>query len=117
MARSCEGEGASAEAPRVGVVDTVGAGDSLVAGFLHAYLAGASLQVCSSVHFTCVPAMMAMPAFQKGSLEGIGIALQALVIWDTRAYGDGLLWSQKARHTPEEWLSFPYAALSARLGT
>ena len=41
---SCGARGASGAA-RVAVADTVGAGDGHTAGFLHAYLAGASLQV------------------------------------------------------------------------
>ena len=36
----------SAAAHCVEVADTIGAGDSFVAGFLHAYLAKAPLQVC-----------------------------------------------------------------------
>lgn len=40
----CGARGASGAA-RVAVADTVGAGDGHTAGFLHAYLAGASLEV------------------------------------------------------------------------
>ena len=39
-------ESANATAPKVEVVDTVGAGDCLIAGFLYGYLSGACIQVC-----------------------------------------------------------------------
>lgn len=39
------GEHLSCDPPEVTVVDTVGAGDCFAAGFLHAYIGGASLQV------------------------------------------------------------------------
>ena len=50
--RSSDGQQLTCETPAVDVVDTVGAGDCFAAGFLHAYLRGASLQVClGSAHF------------------------------------------------------------------
>ena len=45
VARSARGEAGAAMAARVRVADTVGAGDAHTAGFLHGYLAGASLDV------------------------------------------------------------------------
>ncbi|KAK9805458.1 hypothetical protein WJX73_009511 [Symbiochloris irregularis] len=43
---SSQPESASAPAPKVQVVDTVGAGDCLIAGFLYGYLSGACIQQC-----------------------------------------------------------------------
>lgn len=45
LVSSHKGELFSCTPPEVTVVDTVGAGDCFAAGFLHAYLTGASLQV------------------------------------------------------------------------
>lgn len=46
-ARSADGTTAAAPAAHVKVVDTIGAGDFFTAGFLSAYLQGASLQRCA----------------------------------------------------------------------
>lgn len=47
IAASSDGIGVSASAGEVKVVDTVGAGDTFSAGFLHAWLHGAPLQTCA----------------------------------------------------------------------
>lgn len=46
VARSADGESGSAQASRVSVVDTIGAGDLFSAGFLFAYLQGCTLSTC-----------------------------------------------------------------------
>lgn len=58
LVSSCNGQVLSCTPPEVTVVDTVGAGDCFAAGFLHAYLTGASLQVNPLV---CLRKMSVLP--------------------------------------------------------